>query len=65
MNMKSWLTDFMVLVGEFLGFWALWGSAAPQAPSAGRGQLAISRAEYLDRARAIWTGKWSDRTNLN
>jgi hypothetical protein len=47
----------MGLVAVFLGFCALWGSAAPQAAPAGRGQLVISRAEYLDRARAIWTGQ--------
>jgi len=34
-----------------------WCSAAPQSKGAGHSQLAMSRAEYLDRAQAIWTGQ--------
>jgi hypothetical protein len=47
----------MALPAVLLGFCALMGSAAAQTSSAGQGQLVISRAKYLDRAQAIWSGQ--------
>ena len=47
----------MALLAVILGSCTFMGSAAPQTGSAAQGQLVISRAKYLDRARAIWTGQ--------
>ena len=57
MRMKSWATKLMALLAVILGFCTFMGSAAPQTGSAAQGQLVISRAKYLDRAQAIWTGQ--------
>ncbi len=55
--MKGRLTDSVALLTLILGFSTLSGFATPQAEPSGQSQLVISRAEYLDRVRAIWTGQ--------
>ncbi len=51
------------VIAVVLALCAHLGAAAPRPPSAKPRQLVISRAEYLDRARAIWTaqmiGQWT------
>lgn len=54
---KSWAVGVMAALALAVGLSARRESAAPQASSARPGQLVISRAKYLDRARAIWTGQ--------
>jgi hypothetical protein len=56
MRIKTWLAS-AALVAVILGSHTYVGSAAPQSKPAGAGQLVISRAKYLDRAQAIWTGQ--------
>jgi hypothetical protein len=57
MRRKSWAVGVMAALALAVGLSARRNSEAPQASSAGQGQLAMSRAKYLDRARAIWTGQ--------
>jgi len=57
MSTKRRLTDSVAVLTVILGFATCLGSATPQPESSGQGQLVISRAKYLDRVRAIWTGQ--------
>ncbi len=63
MRNKPWPRYSMALLAVMLGSYAQISSAASHAGTARHGQLEISRAEYLDRARAIWTaqmiGQWT------
>ena len=56
MNLRSWLANSMVLA-LFLGLFTRSVYSASRPDSALRKQLVISRAAYLDRARAIWTAQ--------
>lgn len=57
LSIRSWATKSMALLAAILGFCRFMDSAVPQGGAAGQGQLVISRAKYLDRAEAIWTGQ--------
>src|SRR6202012_2008245 len=65
MRIKRWPGYPIALFAVVLGSYAQTGGAESHAGSGRRGQLAISRAEYQDRARAIWTaqmiGQWTGR----
>ena len=56
MNLRSWLANSMVLA-LFLGLFTRSVYSASRPDSALRNQLVMSRAEYLDRAKAIWTAQ--------
>ena len=63
MRNNPWPRYSMALLAVMLGSYAQISSAASHAGTVRHGQLEISRAEYLDRARAIWTaqmiGQWT------
>ena len=57
MGTKPWPIKSMALLVVIPALHTLMASAASQAGSTEHGRLAISRAAYLDRAKAIWTGQ--------
>jgi len=57
MSLKSRAAKAMALLVAIPGLCTFMGAAPSPSGSAGHGQLVISRAKYLDRARAIWTGQ--------
>jgi ADP-ribosylglycohydrolase len=57
MRTKSWPSDLMVVLAVIVGLCTVTGCTSSQSRSRRHGQLVISRAQYLDRARAIWTGQ--------
>lgn len=63
MKMKPWPNISMVLIPVVLALCTNAPAALPQPGSVENRQLVLSRAEYLDRARAIWTaqmiGQWT------
>ena len=57
MSRKSWPAKSLALVAVVFGLHALVGSGAFPRRASRQGPLVMSRAEYLDRVRAIWTGQ--------
>jgi hypothetical protein len=57
MSTQHGLAHSMAILAVILVFSSYPGTAAPQPESAGRGVLVMSRTDYLDRVRAIWTGQ--------
>jgi hypothetical protein len=60
--MNSWPRNSVILVLALAGFFVQAIASSPSGP-AGNKRLVMSRAEYLDRAEAIWTaqmiGQWT------
>ncbi len=56
MNLRSWPANSMVLA-LFLGLFTRSVYSASRPDSALRNHVVMSRAEYLDRAKAIWTAQ--------
>lgn len=57
MSTRPWLANAMAILAAILGVCSVTGFSASQSPPAGPSELVISRAKYLDRVRAIWTGQ--------
>jgi hypothetical protein len=57
MSIRPRPTNLMALLTAILSLCTVTGSTASQSRPTGQGQLVISRAKYLERARAIWTGQ--------